>query len=102
LARDAGARLDMLRWITHGPSADVMDAYTTVPWSTLCEQVAPIKIEQLRGKLLQLPVAVAVGTAQELAQVPPTNRRASRILVRATGFEPVAFGSGGQRSIQLS
>src|SRR5262249_52943154 len=32
LARAGGARLDLLRWITHGPSGDVMDAYTTVPW----------------------------------------------------------------------
>ena len=40
LARAAGARLDLLRWITHGPSGDIMDTYTTVPWTTLCEQVA--------------------------------------------------------------
>jgi len=87
LARAAGARLDLLTWITHGPSADIMDAYTTLPWATLCEQVAPIKIQRREGKLLQLPNAV--GGAQVWAQVPLTEGRGEGILVRATGFEPV-------------
>jgi hypothetical protein len=66
LARAGGARLDLLTWITHGPSASIMDAYTTVPWVTLCEQVQVVKISLLEGKVLQLPIAaVAKGTVKD-------------------------------------
>jgi hypothetical protein len=41
-----------------------MDAYTTVPWSTLCEQVDAIKIRLLEGKVLQLPIAAVGGTRE--------------------------------------
>ena len=43
LCRATGAREDLLRFITHGPSASVMDAYTTLPWATLCEQVSGLE-----------------------------------------------------------
>jgi hypothetical protein len=32
LAIADGARKDVLRWITHGSSGDVIDGYTTLPW----------------------------------------------------------------------
>ncbi len=40
VARASGARTDVLKWITHGPSASVIDAYTELPWPTLCEAMA--------------------------------------------------------------
>ena len=38
-------RKDILRWITHGPEGDIVDLYTTLPWHTLCEEVARLKID---------------------------------------------------------
>jgi integrase len=43
VARGAGARPDILKWVTHGPPASVMDAYTELPWATLCEAVACVR-----------------------------------------------------------
>lgn len=45
IARADGARPDILRWATHGPTGDITDLYTTLPWATLCEEVAKARIE---------------------------------------------------------
>jgi hypothetical protein len=45
LALGDGGRKDILRWITHGPEGDIVDLYTTLPWHTLCEEVARLKID---------------------------------------------------------
>ena len=45
LAIADGARKDILRWVTHGPEGDIVDLYTTLPWHTLCEEVARLKID---------------------------------------------------------
>jgi len=45
LAMAEGARKDILRWVTHGPKGDIVDLYTTLPWHTLCEEVARLKID---------------------------------------------------------
>lgn len=37
-AREGGARPDVLKHVTHTP-ASVIDLYTTMPWSTLCDAV---------------------------------------------------------------
>lgn len=44
LALADGARKDILRWVTHGPSGDVMDLYTTHLWSALCAEVTRLNI----------------------------------------------------------
>jgi integrase len=49
-----GARKDILRWVSHGPVGDIVDLYTTLPWQTLCEEVAKLKIRLLEGALLPL------------------------------------------------
>jgi integrase len=44
LALGDGARKDVLRWVSHGGSGDIMDAYTTLPWPTLCEAVSTLRL----------------------------------------------------------
>lgn len=45
LARADGARPDLLRWITHGPSeTEMMDVYASPPWATLCEQISSLQL----------------------------------------------------------
>jgi hypothetical protein len=43
IARADGARPDILRWATHGPTGDITDQYTTLPWAALCEEVAKLR-----------------------------------------------------------
>ena len=45
LARDGGARGDLLRWVTHTPPRASLDQYTTPSWSSLCEEVAKIRVD---------------------------------------------------------
>ena len=59
LAQADGARKDVLRWVTHGPTGDIVDLYTTLPWSTLCEAVACLRIGMKGAKVLQLRPATA-------------------------------------------
>jgi len=54
LAQADGARKDVLRWVTHGPTGDIVDLYTTLPWSTLCEAVGCLRIGMKGAKVLQL------------------------------------------------
>jgi integrase len=44
LARGDGARKDLLRLVTHGGEGDVVDMYTEMPWASLCEEVAKLKL----------------------------------------------------------
>jgi integrase len=49
LARAGGARPDILKWITHGPDAGMMDHYMTPTWDVLCEQITCLKVELRMG-----------------------------------------------------
>lgn len=40
LAQDGGADSRVLRWGTHAPPGETIDAYTTLAWSTLCRAVS--------------------------------------------------------------
>lgn len=54
LALADGARSDVLKWVTHGPSGSVMDLYTTIPWETLCSAVKHLKIRVVINASLAL------------------------------------------------
>jgi hypothetical protein len=57
LAQADGATKDVLRWVTHGPTGDIVDAYTTLPWATLCEAVSGLRIAVSEGNVLQFRAA---------------------------------------------
>jgi len=40
LLREDGARADVLKWVTHGVSSSIIDVYSSLPWATLCTEVA--------------------------------------------------------------
>lgn len=43
LAQDGGADSRVLRWGTHAPPGEVVDAYTSLAWATLCRAVAMLQ-----------------------------------------------------------
>jgi len=45
LARDGGARGDLLRWVTHTPPKASLDQYTSPSWESLCAEVAKLPID---------------------------------------------------------
>jgi hypothetical protein len=45
-----GGRKDILRWVSHGPEGDIIDDYTTLPWATLCAEVAKLRISLREGR----------------------------------------------------
>jgi hypothetical protein len=53
LALADGARKDILRWATHGPEGDVVSLYMTLPWATLSEEVAKLRVQIRVNKTLE-------------------------------------------------
>ena len=44
----------MIEWGTHGPRGDIMSMYTSLPWPTLCDECAKLRIELNEGALISL------------------------------------------------
>lgn len=61
LARVDGARADLLQMVTHGQKKDIINIYTSMPWASLCEEVAKLKVYRRTGELIVLPKAVNAG-----------------------------------------
>jgi len=88
LAQVDGAPRDVLKVITHGVSeADIVDMYTSVPWPTLCEAVARLRVPISAGRhelggqpevdatrAPDAPVSAAVETDRGEDQVPRFRR----------------------------
>ena len=51
LIQAAGARKNILRWVTHGSDGDIVSLYRTLPSATLCEELAKLKIGLRKGTL---------------------------------------------------
>ena len=75
IARADGARPDILRWATHGPTGDIVDDYTTLPWPALCEEVAKVRVSVLEGKVIAMPLAATGTTGAANATNQPASPR---------------------------
>ncbi len=62
LVRADGARKDILETVTHGSRGDIVDAYTTLPWASVCEEVAKLRIALVDRKVIQLRDSAVVDT----------------------------------------
>lgn len=82
IARADGARPDILRWATHGPTGDIVDDYTTLPWATLCEEVAKVRVSVLEGKVISLPFAATgtTGSSDTREQLEPIPLRETAVI----------------------
>jgi len=105
LARADGARPDILKWVTHGPSKrSIVDIYTRLPWETLCAEVAKLRIELPECQVIALPVAANSGgqvaelgtplgtDARRQNESPKIVRTDTELLEARIGFEPMNEG----------
>ena len=110
LVRADGGRKDIVDWVTHGPSGSIIDAYTTLPWATLCEEVAKLRVEVRAGKVFELFRAVGAENCDTQCDTVTADTKKPPNLVdlgasfdaRSRGLEPLTFGVTGRRSNQLN
>jgi integrase len=96
LARQDGARSDILKWGTHGRQrVDIMDAYTEVFWQPLCAEVGKLKIERRDANAVVLPMVAAGGSRSREPLVARTDSD-------ALGCEGPRGGAAGQLTAQLT
>jgi len=55
--RNASARTEVVELMTHNAKGDVIDAYTSWEWSTLCGELAKLELDLNPAQLIVLPVA---------------------------------------------
>lgn len=77
IALAAGALPHVLKRCTHGADkSNMMDLYSSPPWSALCEEVAKVKIAIREGKLIAMPIAAAAtGSGDDASLQSPLQSR---------------------------
>jgi len=109
LAQADGARKDILRWVTHGPTGDIMDIYTTLPWDALCAEVSKLRVEIRGGRVLEFRQVIGDPCDRSCDRSSGDTKKPPRLMdleafvaARSTGLEPVTSGVTGRRSNQLN
>ena len=55
--RNASARREVIELMTHNAKGEVIDAYTSWEWSTLCDEISKLEVDLHPTKLAVLPLA---------------------------------------------
>ena len=69
--RNASARTEVVALMTHNAKGEVIDAYTSWEWSTLCPGITKLEVELH-------PASLIVKTLCQLAKSNPRSRREGR------------------------
>ena len=54
---NASARTEVVELMTHNAKGEVIDAYTSWEWSTLCDEITKLEVDLQPAKLVVLPLA---------------------------------------------
>jgi integrase len=105
LARADGARADVLRFATHGPTGSVVDMYTTLPWAAVCDEVAKLRVSLLDGEVIELPTPVAAelpdaGSESPEGGVPSLASEAQRLVTSLVTAEAEKRKAPGLRRLR--
>ena len=103
----------MLEVITHGSRGDIVDVYSSLPWTLLCEEIAKFSLTLPAcpaatpdDNPAQFATALATGDAEDAAQIeqrPGTVSDSGPFEFAGwTGLEPAASGVTGRRYNQLN
>lgn len=110
LARVDGARADLLEMVTHQQRGDIVNIYTSMPWPSLCDEVAKLNVSRRKGEVIHLPMAVGAEENSTTVATTPTERSPALVakawerqrklkseLVEAPGIEPGSESSSPVR-----
>ncbi len=86
LARVDGARSDLLQMVTHNPTKNIIDIYTSMPWPSLCAEVAKLNVQRRKGEFFALPRVVnAVDDGPQMAMFDAEGQLRATLKGPATG-----------------
>ena len=57
VCRNASARREVIELMTHNAKGEVIDAYTSWEWSTLCDEISKLEVDLHSTKVAVLPLA---------------------------------------------
>ena len=60
---------ELLEIVTHSPRGNILDLYTSMPWPSLCEEVAKLKVARKMGQVIALPKVAQAGVITDRVTV---------------------------------
>ncbi len=112
LAQDDDALPHVLKLVTHGAPASVMDLYTSLPWAKLCDAVGRLQLggttgaplgatpRELQSELQTAPTAAQPAELNNLLQCP--RRDSNPLCLVPAGHSSRGFDSAGGRAAGVS
>ena len=79
----------MIKLVAHGPPRNIIDAYTTIGWPTLCAEVLKLRVESRKAAPAEVPLEG--GLVESRLQSAYSAQKSAKLVGKnmgAAGFEP--------------